>query len=53
MLKNSQEAVIDKLRSKLSEQKQHLTNSIKTIENDMSNLSKDMEKIYNDFTNQL
>lgn len=47
-LKQSQEFVVDKLQSKLREQKQHMTNSIKTIENDVSNLNKELEKTSNE-----
>lgn len=47
-LKQHQEFIVDKLQTKLREQKQHMTNSIKTIENDLSNMNKELDKIYHE-----
>lgn len=37
---------IDSINTKTKEQKQHFTNSIKILENDIHTINKDMEKIY-------
>ena len=37
---------IDSISSKTKEQKQHFTNSIKILENDIHTINKDIEKIF-------